>query len=619
MEFQCCQCSIDFNQTDHSPLVLPSCGHSVCLSCVNKYISGQQSLICKEDGIQCDVHKDIKCFPQNQSIIALIKKRRSSAKCVTTIQTPDEQQQQIFNQIKDVSDFQGEKGLSQSLSQEALPKSSLCKLHQKELELVCQEDGQYICVNCALFGPHKFHNYLPIEQYLKQIESAVQQISNVYKQIQTERNSQEQFKQLLVLGLKQQQNCLRSQIELQFDDLIKSIEDIKLQVLHNVELNYQNSIDHQSIKLDSELISLQIEADNWLNQAQNQLSLLLDDSQEQKCRKFDDQIVKLGDVLIQSFDKIKEQIKIKIEQTYNSLVVQVPIQLILNYITKMMGLNKTKSEVLKQEYVQPLESILEEKDPIKKVDQSEFLLDDKQLQEESFYQYELHKPLQIDVTKGKRYSGIFSQSQQPTQPTSPSQDMTKSINFVSGQNQPLKLKERSMTLSHHELLDVSQILIQKQTKINNNTNSNSNSKSQKKFTNNQKMNDKLSNTFSIIHQDKSEIIDLSSIDFTDQIIQILGEYLKGTQTVKVLKLSKCKLTDDLLYKLILNITQTKINTLHLQQNILTEKCLDNILTHLRQNGQTQLRSLYLNQNNCTATKAKKKIDEIKKFGIQISL
>ncbi|CAD8140486.1 unnamed protein product [Paramecium pentaurelia] len=618
MEFQCCQCSIEFNQTDHSPLVLPSCGHSICLSCVNQYTSGEQSLICKEDGIQCNVERDIKCFPHNQSIITLLKKRRSSGRCITTIQTPDEQQQQIHNQLKDVSDFSSEKGISQSQSQEALPKSSLCKLHQKELELVCQEDGQYICVNCALFGPHKFHNYLQIEQYLKQIESAVQQISNVYKQIQTERNSQDQIKQLLVLGLNQQQNCLKSLIQLQFDDLIKSIEDIKLQVLHKIELNYQNSIEHQSNKLDSEFISLQIEADKWLNQANIQLSLLLEDSEKQKCIKFDDQIVKKGEILISQFDQIKEQIKIKVEQTYNSLDVQVPIQMIINYINKVMGLNKTKSEVIKQEFIQPLESILEEKDPIKKIDQSDFLLDDKQLQEETFQQYEQHKPLQIDVVKGKRYSGVFSQSQQPTQPTSPSQDMTKSTNFTSIQNQQIRFKERSMTLSHHELLDVSQILVQKQSKINNN-NQNSNSKQQKKFTNNQKMNDKLSNTFSIIHQDKSEIIDLSSIDFNDQIIQILGDYLKGTQTVKVLKLSKCKLTDDLLYKLVLNITQTKINTLHLQQNILTEKCLDNILTHLRQNGQTQLRSIYMNQNNVTAAKSKKKIDELKKFGIQISL
>ncbi|CAD8055729.1 unnamed protein product [Paramecium sonneborni] len=618
MEFQCCQCSIEFNQTDHSPLVLPSCGHSICFSCVNKYVTGEQTLICKEDGIQCNVHRDIKCFPHNQSIIALLKKRRSPGRCVTTIQTSDEQQQQIHNQLKDVSDFQGEKVLLETQSQEELPKSGLCKLHQKELELVCKEDGQYICVNCALFGPHKFHNYLPIEQHLKQIELAIQQITNIYKQLQTERNSQEQFKQLLILGINQQQNCLKSLIELQFDDLIKSIEDIKLQVLHNIELNYQNTIDHQTNKFDSEFISLQIEADKWLNQANNHLSLFLDNSSEQKCRKFDDQIVKQGELLISSFEKIKEQIKIKIEQKNNSLDIQVPIQLILNYINKMMGLNKSKSDILKQEFLQPLESILEEKDPLKKVDQSDFLLDDRQPQEETFYQYEQHKPLQIDVTKGKRYSGIFSQSQQPTQPTSPSQDMTKSVNFASGQNQPQKLKERSMTLSHHELLDVSQILVQKQNKINNN-NQNSNSKQQKKFTNNQKMNDKLSNTFSIIHQDKSEIIDLSSIDFSDQIIQILGDYLKGTQTVKVLKLSKCKLTDDLLYKLILNITQTKINTLHLQQNILTEKCLDYILTHLRQNGQTQLKSLYLNQNNCTAAKAKKKIDELKKFGIQISL
>ncbi|CAK56431.1 unnamed protein product (macronuclear) [Paramecium tetraurelia] len=618
MEFQCCQCSIEFNQTDHSPLVLPSCGHSICLSCVNQYTSGEQSLVCKEDGIQCNVQRDIKCFPHNQSIITLLKKRRSSGRCITTIQTPDEQLQQTHNQTKDISDFSSEKGLSQSQSMEALPKSSLCKLHQKELELVCQEDGQYICVNCALFGPHKFHNYLPIEQYLKQIESAVQQISNVYNHIQTERNSQEQFKQLLILGLNQQQNCLKSLIELQFDDLIKSIGDIKLQVLHKIELNYQNSIEHQSNKLDSEFISLQIEADKWLNQANIQLSLLLEDSEEQKCRKFDDQIVKQGEILISQFDKIKQQINIKIEQSYTQNDIQVPIQVILNYIAKMMGLNKTKSEILKQEFIQPLESILEEKDPIKKIDQSDFLLEDRLLQEETFNQQEQQKPFQMDVSKGKRYSGIFSQSQQPTQPTSPSQDMTKSINFASGQNQPIKQKERSMTLSHHELLDVSQILVQKQSKMNNN-NSNSNSKQQKKFTNNQKMNDKLSNAFSIIHQEKSEIIDLSSIDFNDQIVQILGDYLKGTQTVKVLKLSKCKLTDDLIYKLALNITQTKINTLHLQQNNLTEKCLDNILTLLKQNDQTQLKNIYLNQNNFTAVKAKKKIDELKKLGIQISL
>lgn len=47
------------------------------------------------------------------------------------------------------------------------------------------------------------------------------------------------------------------------------------------------------------------------------------------------------------------------------------------------------------------------------------------------------------------------------------------------------------------------------------------------------------------------------IDFNEQIIQILCDYLKDAHTVRVLKLSKCKFTDDLLLKMILNIADTK--------------------------------------------------------------
>ncbi|CAD8052713.1 unnamed protein product [Paramecium primaurelia] len=613
MEFQCCQCQTEFNQASYSPFVLPSCGHSVCYKCVQQYISGGQQLKCKEDGIECNVHRDQKCFPQNQSILTMLKKRQSSAKSLTTFQTPDDQHSQ--NSTKEMGECFSEKSTSQFLSTEVIPKTSICQLHQKELELICQEDGQCICVNCALFGPHKFHNYLPIEQFLKQIELTVNEISCLYKQIQNERNNKEQLEKLLLLGFNQQLCCIKSKIDLYFSDLNKQIDEIKIQTLHKINQAYENSQEIILNKIDSEFSHLQIEADQWLNQASYQLSQLVDESQQSKFRKFDQIIINSGQTILKQFNLIKESITILIDSTQKSHEIQVPIQVISNYISQLMGLNNNKYENTKQDSIGLLPSDLSDKNL--QNEQSEFLLIDRQPTEEIIKITE-KKPLKIEVGKVKRNSGVFSPSQQPTQPTSPAYDVSKQINFNSVQSQFSKQKERSATLSNSELLETSQILVQKQSKFNNGI-QNSNQKQPKKFTNNQKMNEKLSQTLTIIHQDKNEIIDLSQIDFNDQIIQILGEYLKGTQNIKVLKLSKCLLVDDLFQKLIINLSESTIHTLHLQQNLLTEKSLDYILVHLKQNPQSQLRLFYMNQNSIIASKAKKKIDELKKYGVQISL
>ncbi|CAD8060141.1 unnamed protein product [Paramecium sonneborni] len=613
MEFQCCQCQIEFNQTSHSPFVLPSCGHSVCYQCVQQYISGGQSLKCNEDRIECNVHRDQKCFPQNQSILTMLKKRQQSAlSCLPTFNTPDDQQ--IPNSTKEVGQYYSEKSTSQFTFTEATSKTSICQLHQKELELICQEDGQCICVNCALFGPHKFHNYLPIEQFWKQIEFTVNEISCLYKQIQTERNNKEQLEQLLQLGFNQQQCCIKSKIELYFNDLNKQIEEIKNQTLLKINQAYQTSQEIILNKIDFEFSQLQCEADQWLNQASYQLSQLVDESQQSKFRKFDQIIINSGQTLLKQFNLIKESITILIDSTQKSHEIQVPIQVISNYISQLMGLNNKKQENNKLDSLLPISSSLSDnKNQLN--EQSDFLLDDKQPQEE-LVKIQEKKPLQIDVGRGKRNSEVFSQ--QPTQPASPSFDISKQINFNSVQSQFTRLKERSATLSNSEMFDTSSTTIQKFSKFNN-TNQNSNQKQTKRFTNNQKMNEKLSHTLTIIHQDKNEIVDLSQIDFNDSIIQILGEYLKGTSNVKVLKLSKCLLVDDLFHKLLLTLSESKIHTFHLQQNLLTEKSLDFILVLLKQNPQTQLRLFYMNQNSLIASKAKKKIDELKKYGVQISI
>lgn len=42
----------------------------------------------------------------------------------------------------------------------------MCLLHNKEIDLVCIEDGVGICTNCALFGEHKNHNIKTVDSVI---------------------------------------------------------------------------------------------------------------------------------------------------------------------------------------------------------------------------------------------------------------------------------------------------------------------------------------------------------------------------------------------------------------------------------------------------------------------
>jgi hypothetical protein len=40
----------------------------------------------------------------------------------------------------------------------AVVPEAMCPVHQRKLEIICIDDQQRICSNCALFGKHKNHD-----------------------------------------------------------------------------------------------------------------------------------------------------------------------------------------------------------------------------------------------------------------------------------------------------------------------------------------------------------------------------------------------------------------------------------------------------------------------------
>ena len=44
------------------------------------------------------------------------------------------------------------------------PKIEVCKIHNKELEIICITDKEKLCPHCALFGTHKDHIFKTLNE-----------------------------------------------------------------------------------------------------------------------------------------------------------------------------------------------------------------------------------------------------------------------------------------------------------------------------------------------------------------------------------------------------------------------------------------------------------------------
>ena len=51
-----------------------------------------------------------------------------------------------------------------------------CSVHKKKLEIVCLLDKARICSSCALFGEHRTHQVLPVEEVVLRVQSKINEL-----------------------------------------------------------------------------------------------------------------------------------------------------------------------------------------------------------------------------------------------------------------------------------------------------------------------------------------------------------------------------------------------------------------------------------------------------------
>ena len=61
----------------------------------------------------------------------------------------------------------------------------MCKIHKRKLEIICIDDRERICSNCALFGAHKNHDIRMETEVLREIEERTECLIEIYDMIES--------------------------------------------------------------------------------------------------------------------------------------------------------------------------------------------------------------------------------------------------------------------------------------------------------------------------------------------------------------------------------------------------------------------------------------------------
>ena len=225
----CCICLVDYDRGEHIPKIVPSCGHTVCLSCLDGIFRVNRSLECPLDRVKfLDIYQTATSLPTNISLLQLL----------------DEKPQ---------------------------PKFEVCKHHDDPINLVCITDGEKICRYCVDFGNHKGHQVkhsndiqtekekkiqdlkLILEKFSDCENQAVQKLENCKKQAVDNVNLKfQQIQEFLIIKQKE----IVSETESFFDRQKKKVESrvkndstkTQEEIAHHLSVLEKASLDQEFFK-----------------------------------------------------------------------------------------------------------------------------------------------------------------------------------------------------------------------------------------------------------------------------------------------------------------------------------------------------------------------------------
>ncbi|CAD8115734.1 unnamed protein product [Paramecium primaurelia] len=610
-ELFACQFCKEYFSIQREPFLLPDCGHSVCAECLTVKLKNGNQFVCKEDGVQV-TRNQMNEFPKNFALLQIIKNRPTNRKIV------------MNNSPKQTEIEQD---------------SDRCKKHGEKMDVVCVDHRVRICAKCALFGDHADHKVVNLEDALKKIIRRIDELKDMSERLDKAANEtfeMSQYFNKIELHFQSNLDVQIKQVNQFFDELTQILDNKRNKIISECKEKIIHSQELYNKYITEAFIDVQRKVELWRMTSKDRIHYY-EEQQKSNSIPFElisisstNELMLIGAQYLKELETTKQQILLKIDEpSYREIHLEIKSDL-EQFINTHLIVYQKDPQFRLENSLSRLESITEcsllkdinssiIQDPL---NQNQMELWIKQYQENQQYKQQLNQQFQLQQQQQQQQQQFLYVQQQQQQLNQPYQQLSYSNHQRT--DQPLTSQElddqylnnlkkspSATTLATRRTVSPSPI---------------------RRSMKQKKINEKFQPLIVKLKGDNLDQCDFSQAELGDEGLLSLITIIKKTKNLRVLKLAKNKIQDGAAQQLLTELIEkqnendqenNQIQTINLSSNMLTDKVIDTILDLCKKYSKTMqhqsLNQIYLNQNIINLSRVKRKVDEIKKYGLIIAI
>jgi len=145
---QCICCCNEFDRGEHTPKIIPVCGHTICQACVKALSGVSKSIKCPTDRKVYQLPTD-GFLPTNFSLLQILENKPKV----------------------------------QATNQDSKDQQAICNIHGYKLDLVCMTDEIRVCRYCIDYGSHRGHDVKWIQDVVSSGATKVEGLLRTQKKL----------------------------------------------------------------------------------------------------------------------------------------------------------------------------------------------------------------------------------------------------------------------------------------------------------------------------------------------------------------------------------------------------------------------------------------------------
>ena len=309
-KYNCILCHYPFDNSTHLPRLLFNCGHTVCSLCLSKAsLHKSKTFICPKDNtiysnidniyifkinqlILDNIKEDVKNNYENYKLLNneskkslkthkssrtkidtasftetlltsnLILNNNSNSNLNTNISNININSPRCY--VKKTIKFNQNKKINIS------DNSSICLIHSLPLNVICVNDHQKICGQCALNNEHLEHQIITEQKFIEYVDELVK----VFQQIENNQNNNIEVSDIKT-------NIILEKIENKIERSKNKIKKICVDLIENINIQFRqiekfldlrkNEIINKFNSINYNILNLKESADNWMGIISNKL------------------------------------------------------------------------------------------------------------------------------------------------------------------------------------------------------------------------------------------------------------------------------------------------------------------------------------------------------------